>query len=73
MPLVGLDNLYYAVLTKDDETGVTYDTPVKIAGAIKVKVDPKSNSATLYADNGPAETVTALGEINVEIENFNEK
>ncbi|MHB1651390.1 MAG: major tail protein [Desulfitobacteriaceae bacterium] len=68
MPLVGLDNLYYAVMTKDDSTGVAYMAPVKIAGAINVKVDPKQNSATLYADNGPSETSTTLGEIAVEAE-----
>lgn len=65
---VGLKNLHYALLTKDDETGVTYGTPTKIAGAINAKISPKSNTETLYADDGPAETATALGEIEVEIE-----
>ena len=68
MPLIGLDNLYYAVMTKDDNTGVAYQAPVKVAGAINIKVDPKQNSATLYADNGPAETMSAMGEIALEIE-----
>jgi len=65
---VGLKNLYYAVLTKDDATGVSYLAPVKIAGAINAKISPKSNTEVLYADDGPDETTTALGEIDVEFE-----
>jgi len=65
---VGLKNLYYAVLTKDDATGVSYLAPVKIAGAINAKISPKSNTEVLYADDGPDETATALGEIDVEFE-----
>ncbi len=65
---VGLNSLYYAVLTKDDATGVSYLAPVKIAGAINAKISPKSNTEVLYADDGPDETATALGEIDVEFE-----
>jgi len=65
---IGLKNLYYAVLTKDDATVVTYLAPVKIAGAINAKISPKSNTEVLYADDGPDETATALGEIDVEFE-----
>lgn len=65
---IGLKNLYYAVLTKDDAAGVQYLAPVKIAGAINAKISPKSNTEVLYADDGPDETATALGEIDVEFE-----
>jgi phi13 family phage major tail protein len=65
---VGLKDLHYAILTKDDSTGVVYQTPVKIAGAINAKISPKSDTQTLYADDGPSETVTTLGEIEVEFE-----
>jgi phi13 family phage major tail protein len=65
---VGLRDLYYAILTKDDSTGVAYQTPVKIAGAINAKISPKSDTQTLYADDGPSESVTTLGEIEVEFE-----
>lgn len=30
--LIGVRNLHYAVLKTDDSTGVTYETPVSIAG-----------------------------------------
>ncbi|MDE3838660.1 hypothetical protein C0966_04555 [Bacillus methanolicus] len=65
---VGLSDLYYAILTKDDSTGVAYQSPVKIAGAINAKISPKVDTQTLYADDGPSETVTSLGEIEVEFE-----
>lgn len=65
---IGLRDLYYAILTKDDSTGVTYNTPVKIAGAIDVKINPKSETLALYGDDGPTETATTLGVIEVEID-----
>lgn len=64
---VGLKNIYYAKLIKDDETGVTYDTPKRLAPAITANITPSVNSATLFAENGPFITANALGEITVEI------
>lgn len=68
MPLVGLNELHYAIITKDDETGTTYSTPVKLNGAITANISPSTNSTTLYADNAPSATATALGEIGFEIQ-----
>jgi phi13 family phage major tail protein len=65
---VGLNSLYYAVLTSDTPLATTYNSPVAIAGAINAKISPKSNTETLYCDDGPDETVTSLGEIDVEFE-----
>lgn len=67
MALVGVSNLHYAKLTKDDATGAIYETPVKIANLIEISINPNSQSGTLFADNGPAETASAMGEIEVEI------
>lgn len=64
--LVGLENLVYAKLT--DETTNIYSTPVKIAPAINAKIKPKVNSAILYGDNKAVETVSALGEVEIELE-----
>lgn len=64
---VGLRDIHYALLKSDDSTGVVYEKPEKIAGAINASVSPTTNSETLYADDGPAETATALGEITVEL------
>ncbi|WP_270577995.1 major tail protein [Caldibacillus thermoamylovorans] len=63
--VVGLKDLHYAKLTNDDTTGVVYETPKKIAGAITATISPTTNSATLYADDGAAETASSLGEISV--------
>jgi phage major tail protein, phi13 family len=68
MAIVGLRNLHYAKLTKDDATGVTYGTPVAVPGVISADIKPGSNSATLYADDGPYETDTVLGDIGVTID-----
>ena len=64
--LVGLENLVYAKLT--DEATKVYASPVKIAPAINAKIKPKINSATLYGDNRAVETVSALGEVEIELE-----
>ena len=64
---IGLKDLHYAKLTKDTSTTVTYGTPASIAGAISAKVSPAVNTATLYADDGPDEVTSALGEITVEL------
>lgn len=63
---VGLRNVHYALLTSDDETGCVYSEPVKIADAITVNVNPNASITTLFADDGPAETATSIGEISVE-------
>lgn len=68
MPRVGLSNLHYAKLIKDGPDGVEYDTPKKITKLAKATINPQTNSATYYADNGPVENYSALGEIQVELE-----
>ena len=64
---VGLQDIYYAVCTKDDATGATYGVPKKLSAAIEANVTPSVNSATLFGDDGPVVTANALGEIAVEI------
>lgn len=65
---IGMKDLYFAKLTKDDATGVTYETPELIAGAISAKISAKADTQTLYADDGAFETASSLGEISVELE-----
>ena len=68
MATIGLKNLYYAKLTKDDLSGVTYESgTTKIAGLIEANIEPQTNSTTLYADDIPFATATTQGEINVTI------
>ncbi|MFU1798209.1 major tail protein [Paenibacillus azoreducens] len=65
---VGLKNMHYAILKKDDASGVEYGTPKKLAPAISANLEPSVNSATLNADDGPILTANALGEIKLELE-----
>jgi phi13 family phage major tail protein len=69
MPLVGLENIHVVKLTKDDSTGVTYDTVIrKIALAVQADIKPSMSTANFYADNQIAETVNQLGDIAVDLE-----
>jgi phi13 family phage major tail protein len=68
MAKVGLSNLHYAKLVQDIITGVVYETTVKVTGLITANITAASSSATLYADNGPAETASTLGEVRLSIE-----
>jgi phi13 family phage major tail protein len=66
--IVGLKDLYYAIQTKDDSTGVAYSAPVKIAGLINAKISPSSETLVVYADDGPSEQVTQLGPTKLDLE-----
>lgn len=65
---IGCDNLVYAPLTAD--TGLVLPTwgAVKAAlGVMSININPNSAQETLFADDGPMETATTLGKIDVEI------
>lgn len=64
---VGLQNICYAKLIKDDATGVEYATPKMLLPAITATITPTVNAATLHGNDGPIVTANALGEITVEI------
>lgn len=65
---IGLSHLHYAIMKSDPAGGKpTYESPVHIPGAIEVNINANTSSETLFADDGPMETATALGEIEVEI------
>ena len=49
----GLSNVAIAMLKDDD----TYDTPVKIPGAVSLSTSPEGDSDVFYADNGPYYTI----------------
>ncbi len=57
MATIGLDKLYYSVIT-DGEDGIeTYGNPKKLAKAMNVDLSVEVAEATLYADDSAAETV----------------
>ena len=57
MATIGLDKLYYATITEDQDGVETYGTPVQLAKAISADLSVELNEATLYADDGQAEAV----------------
>ena len=68
MATIGLRDVYYAILKTDPVSGVaTYDTPVRMVGAISANVNPNTSSSTLFADDGPYDAATTLGEISLEL------
>ena len=57
MATVGLDKLYYAKITEDENGNETYATPVQLAKAMNADLSVELAEATLYADDGAAEIV----------------
>lgn len=57
MSVIGLDKLYYAVITEDKDGNETYAAPVKLAKAITVELSIELAEGTLYADNSAAEVI----------------
>ena len=67
MAKIGLRDLYVAILNEDTAAATSYETPERIIGAITANVNPNSSSATLFADDGPMDTASTLGEIELEL------
>lgn len=68
MATIGLRDLHYALLLTDPVPGpATYKEPVRIIGAITANINPNSSSATLFADDGPSDTASTMGEISLEL------
>ncbi|MDE7082519.1 MAG: hypothetical protein K2O89_02290 [Clostridia bacterium] len=57
MATIGLDKLFYADITEDDQGNETYGKPKQLAKAISADLSVELNEATLYADDGQAEAV----------------
>ena len=54
MATIGLDRLYYATITEDEQENETYGTPKVLAKAIKADLSVELAEATLWADDGAA-------------------
>lgn len=67
---IGCDNLVYAVMTTEETatTDPVYETPVKAPGVMSLNINPNPSTETLFADDGPMETASTLGKIEVEIQ-----
>lgn len=67
---IGCDNLVYAPMTVEDTAAQapTYGTVVAAPGVMSININPNGSSETLFADDGPMETASTLGRIEVEIQ-----
>ena len=57
MATTGLDKMYYAKISEDENGNETYSAPVKLAKAISAELSVELAEAILYADDSAAETV----------------
>lgn len=65
---IGLRQLTVALLKTDPLEGkATYDPPKRIPGAITANINPNASNETLFADDGPYETATTIGGIDLEL------
>lgn len=65
--VIGLKNLHFALLTKDDSTGATYSAPQVLAPFISAKITTNVSNATLFADDQAIESASAVGQTDVEL------
>lgn len=67
---IGCDNLVYAIMKTEDtvDAAPVYDTVVKAPGVMSIGINPNGSQETLFADDGPMETASTLGKIEVEIQ-----
>lgn len=68
MAKIGVSGFRYALQTVDNATTLTYSAPVLVPGVVAIDVKTGKDSVTLFADNGPYDSASALGEITVDIE-----
>ena len=60
MATIGLDKLFYAKITEDEDGNETYATPTSLAKAMTAELSVELAEATLYADDGAAEIVVLV-------------
>lgn len=64
----GCRDFYIAKITQNTETGYVTEPPVKLARAIKVKIDEKWTSEKIYSDDGPEEVINSYEGTELELE-----
>lgn len=64
----GCKDFYIAKLTQNDAKGYVAETPVKLARAIKIKVDEKWTSEKIYSDDGTEDVINSYEGTDIEME-----
>lgn len=67
---IGCDNLVYALMTTEDTatTPPAYAEVKPAPGVMSLNINPNGAQETLFADDGPMDTASTLGRIEVEIQ-----
>lgn len=65
---IGLDNLYFALVTQDDSAAYVAGTPEYLAPSANATMEPQSSFTIQYADNQPYDVMTVEGETKVTLE-----
>lgn len=67
---IGVSNFHYALMKTEDTltTPPTYDKPVSSPGVMSININPNASIDTLFADDGPFETATTIGQVEVELQ-----
>lgn len=65
---VGVDSIYYALVTQDDADAYAAGAPAAFAPAMNVAQAPKTNSKVQYADNQPFDAMNSKGETEMDLE-----
>ena len=67
MPITGIEKLYYAKLTADTLSALTYGTPAYLAGVKQLGIKPKQNTEKSYAENKLWDQMTVFDSAEVDI------
>jgi len=65
---IGVDKIYFALVTEDTASAYTAGAPAVFAPAMNIAQAPKSNSKVQYADNQPFDSMSSEGETELDIE-----
>jgi len=65
--VVGVDSVYYAIVTQDDANGYVVGSPQPLVPAMELKASPSTSVETQYADNGPFDNASAEGDTVLEL------
>ena len=67
-PKIGLDNVVIAKVLSDTAEGITFDTVIPLKGAVNATVNPNSDVAVDFADNGPFFSASNRGNTELSLE-----
>jgi phi13 family phage major tail protein len=67
---IGCDHLVYAIMTTEDtaEAAPVYGIVTAAPGVMSININPNASLATAFYDDGPGESASTLGNIEVEIQ-----